>query len=235
MIVPELQKPGQVGSVRGGYEQWAKVYDHDANPLLALEEPHVHRVLGPVEGLRILDLGCGTGRHTSWLSASGARVTAVDFATSMLEQARRKTRDLNVSYVIHDLHDSLPFGAGTFDIVLSCLVLEHLESAAEFFADIYRVTAPGGRAVVSTVHPAMFLRGSQAQFTDPTTGDVVRPGSHAHSIGDCVMAAIDAGFELRGVEEFAPDAAFVSEYGRAQKYQDWPMLLLMHGLRPGNH
>jgi SAM-dependent methyltransferase len=234
MNVPELQKPGRVGSVRAGYDQWAKVYDHDANPLLALEEPHVQRILGRVDGLCILDLGCGTGRHTSWLAAAGAQVTAVDFATGMLLQARRKTQDFGVSYVIHDLHDSLPYRAGAFDVVLSCLVLEHLDSLADFFANIYQVTAPGGRTVVSTVHPAMFLRGSQAQFTDPSSGDVVRPGSHAHSIGDCVMAAIDAGFELRGVEEFAPDAAFVSVYSRAEKYQGWPMLLLMDGVRPGH-
>jgi hypothetical protein len=39
------------------------VYDHDANPLPALEEPIMHRAVGEVRSLNVLDLGCGTGRH----------------------------------------------------------------------------------------------------------------------------------------------------------------------------
>ena len=53
---------------------------HDANPLPALEE-----ALGGVRGRDVLDLSCGTGRHTAWMAETGARVTAVDFSENMLE------------------------------------------------------------------------------------------------------------------------------------------------------
>lgn len=85
-----------LSAVRDGYDRWARVYDHDANPLPALEAPHVRAAFGDVRGRDVLDLGCGTGRHTAWLAESGARVTAVDFSEGMLEHARRKVRAAHV-------------------------------------------------------------------------------------------------------------------------------------------
>jgi malonyl-CoA O-methyltransferase len=78
------------------------------------------------------------------------------------------------------------------------------------------------------MHPAMFLRGSQARFTDPTSGELVQPGSIAHSISDFVMAARRAGLRLTSIEEFSPDTDFAARYPRAEKYIGWPMLVVMH-------
>lgn len=213
--------------VRDGYDRWAPVYDHDANPLQALEEPHVRELLGDVRGLTVLDLGCGTGRHTLWLAAHGADVTAVDFSDGMLAEARRKPGADAVRFVVHDLHEPLPFADAAFDRVVSGLVLEHLHDLNGFFREAYRVLRPGGVAVVSGMHPAMMLRGTQARFTDPATGEVVRPGSQPHRLSDFVMAAVRAGFRLDHVGEFAPDAAFAEQYPRAGKYVGWPMLVTL--------
>ena len=76
--------------VREGYDRWARVYDHDANPLIGLEDPAVREAAGDVSGLAVLDLGCGTGRHALWMAAAGAIVTAVDFSAGMLTQAQAK-------------------------------------------------------------------------------------------------------------------------------------------------
>src|SRR5438552_4991460 len=96
-------------SIRAGYDRWALVYDHDANPLPALEEPFVREAVGEVRGLAVLDLGCGTGRHTVWLAAAGAFVTAVDYSDGMLAEARRKPGAADVRFLVHDLHEPLPF------------------------------------------------------------------------------------------------------------------------------
>jgi malonyl-CoA O-methyltransferase len=218
--------PDAVSSVRGGYDRWAAVYDHDANPLQGLEGPIVRAAVGDVRGLTVLDLGCGTGRHALWLAAAGAAVTGVDFSEGMLAEARRKPGAEAIRFIVHDLHLPLPFAA-EFDLVVSGLVLEHLRELDGFFAEARRVLRPGGRAVVSAMHPAMLLRGAQARFTDPATGEVVQPGSLAHSVGAFVMAAVRAGFRLTGVEEIAPDAAFAARYPRAAKYVGWPMLVVL--------
>jgi malonyl-CoA O-methyltransferase len=213
--------------VRGGYDRWAEVYDHDANPLQALEEPVVRRSVGAPRGLNALDLGCGTGRHALWLAAAGATVTAVDFSEGMLEEARRKPGAEQIRFLCHDVHSPLPLEGGKFDLVVSGLVLEHLRELDGFFREIKRVLKPNARAVVSAMHPAMFLRGSQARFTDPSTGELVQPGSIAHSIGAFVMAALRAGLRLTDIEEISPDAAFAEKYRRAEKYLGWPMLVVM--------
>lgn len=95
-----------------------------------------------------------------------------------------------------------------------------------FFAEVARVLKPGGRAVVSAMHPAMFLRGSQARFTDPVSGELVQPGSIAHTLGAFVMAAVKAGLHLASIEELAPDADFAATHPRAAKYIGWPMLVV---------
>jgi malonyl-CoA O-methyltransferase len=177
-------------AIRSGYDRWALVYDHDANPLIALEEPVVRAAIGDVRGMAVLDLGCGTGRHTTWLVARGAAVTAVDFSE------------------------------GT-------LLLEHLADLHAFFRETRRMLRNGGRAVVSAMHPAMFLRGSQARFTDPASQQVVQPGSVAHQLGDFVMAAIGAGFRIDAISEHAPDARLAGRCPRAEKYIGWPMLVVL--------
>jgi ubiquinone/menaquinone biosynthesis C-methylase UbiE len=215
-------------SIRAGYDRWALVYDRDANPLQALEEPRVHEALGDVRGLAVLDLGCGTGRHAVRLAAAGAHVTAVDFSDGMLAAARHKAGAEAMRFLVHDLHDRLPFADGAFDVMVSGLVLEHLRALAGFFGEARRVLRAGGRAVVSAMHPAMFLRGTQARFTDPGSGEVVVPGSFPHQIGDFVMAALRAGFRFDAIGEYAPDAPFAARYPRAEKYVGWPMLVVLH-------
>lgn len=218
-------------SVQEGYDRWAAVYDHDANPLQGLEEPHLRELVGEVRGRVVLDLGCGTGRHALWLARAGATVTAVDFSAGMLAEAQRKPGAESVTFVVHDLHTRLPLESETFDVVVSGLVLEHLRDLGGFFGEVRRLLKVGGRAVISAMHPAMLLRGVQARFTDPESGVVVQPGSLPHGVSDCVMAAVRAGLCVEHLGEHAPDAAFVRRFPRAEKYEGWPMLFVMRFVR----
>jgi malonyl-CoA O-methyltransferase len=224
--VAEPTRPGKA-AIQHGYDRWAEIYDQEENPLIGLEEPVVREALGDVAGLEALDLGCGTGRHALWLAGAGASVTAVDFSAGMMEKARAKPGAERVRFLVHDLHERLPFSDGAFDRVVSGLVLEHLKDLGAFFAESRRVLKPGGCAVVSGMHPAMFLRDVRARFHDPVTGEKVEPGSVEHGIGDYVMAAVRAGFALEGIVEQAPDAAYAARCSRAAKYVGWPMLLVL--------
>jgi malonyl-CoA O-methyltransferase len=203
------------------------VYERDANPLQALEEGPFRAAVGGVSGREVLELGCGTGRHSLWLAERGATVTALDFSDGMLAAARAKPGADAVDFRRHDLHDPLPYADARFDLVVSALVLEHLRELGGFFREARRVLKPAGRAVISAMHPAMFLRGAQARFTDPDSGELVVPGSFPHSVGAFVTAAVEGGFGIERVDEDTPDADLAARVPRAAKYVGWPMLVLM--------
>ncbi len=217
----------EVLAAQVGYDRWAAIYDGEDNALIALEEPEVARMLGDVRGLQVIDLGCGTGRHALPLAAAGARVTAVDFSEGMLAQARTKAGASDIRFIAHDLAARLPFEDGAFDRVVCGLVLEHMRDVAGLFAEMRRVCRPDGFVVASAMHPAMWLRGISARFSDPTTGRDTRPRSYRQSLSDYVMAARHTGLVIDEMVERAVDEALADRMERARKYLHWPMLVAM--------
>jgi malonyl-CoA O-methyltransferase len=216
---------------QAGYDRWAEFYDHEDNPLVQLEEQHIGPLVGEVAGLAVADIGCGTGRHSVRLAAAGARVTAIDFSEAMLQRARTKPESMNVNFLHHDLGNPLPLADAAFDVVLCCLVLDHIAHPDRFLAELCRVCKPRGHVVISVMHPAMSLRGVQARFIDPGSGRRVSPASHFHLMSDYLMAARRANLALAHVSEHLVDAALAARSPRAGKYLGWPMLLLMRFTR----
>ncbi|MFO0973996.1 MAG: class I SAM-dependent methyltransferase [Phycisphaerae bacterium] len=214
-------------STRDGYDRWASIYDDEDNPLIALEEPRIDALLGPVRGLSVADLGCGTGRHAVRLAAAGAAVTAFDFSEGMLTRARARPGAAAVTWVVHDLARAVPLADRAVDRVVCGLVLDHVADLAHFFREARRICRTDGRIVVSIMHPAMMLRGVQARFTDPETGRETRPDSQPHQVCDYVVAALGAGLRFDHLSEHAVDATLAARSPRAAKYLGWPMLLLM--------
>ncbi len=218
-------------SARDGYDRWAPVYDHDGNPLVALDERVVPPLLGDIRGRAVLELACGTGRHTVRLADAGARVTAVDFSRGMLAEAKKRLCDREVTFVEADLARPLPFPDASFDLVLCCLALEHLRDLDPLFVEVKRVLASGGAFVCSDMHPAMRLRGNQANFDDPHDGTEVRLEGFEHPVSSYVMAALGAGLRVERVEEHKGDGALADRWPRAAKYLGWPMLFAMRAAR----
>ncbi len=217
----------RVLSTRDGYDRWSEIYDQEINPLVVIEEPLVAGLLGAVRDLDVLDVGCGTGRHALRLAGEGARVTGVDFSTGMLDRARAKSGAASVRFMAQDAAGPLPFEGGSFDRVLSCLVLDHVRDLPGFFSELRRVSRRDGFVVVSVMHPAMMLKGVQARFQDPQTRVEVRPESVANQISDYVRGATAAGLRILEISEHAADAALVAKAPRAEKYLGWPLLFLM--------
>ena len=70
------------------FDTWAQVYDEQPNPLLALEQRFLTRMLPDVAGLDVLDAGCGTGRWLQLLAPQRpASLLGVDISPQMLERA----------------------------------------------------------------------------------------------------------------------------------------------------
>jgi len=133
----------------------------DSRPYNALyERPAMLDLLPPIDGLRLLDAGCGAGWYAAELAARGAVVTAVDSSAAMIEHARaRCTSSLShagrVELRVADLAQPLSFAADTsFDGIVSSLVLHYLRDWAPTLAEFRRILKPTGWLLFSTHHPA---------------------------------------------------------------------------------
>ena len=102
---------------------------------------------GPPPHARVLDLGAGTGLFAAMVRAAhpDTRLTLVDLAPGMLDEARRRfAGTADVAYVVGDYAAALP--DGPFDLVVSALSIHHLDDAAKrrLFAAVRAALVPGG-------------------------------------------------------------------------------------------
>lgn len=114
--------------------------------------------LGLRAGERLLDLGCGGGRHAFEAARRGARVVAVDADDSEVRTVRdtlgamvdagQIRADVGAGAVRGDAL-SLPFADGAFDRVIAAEVLEHIPHDAAAMAELSRVLRPGGTMAVT--------------------------------------------------------------------------------------
>jgi len=180
-----------------GYASWAGTYDVLPNPLIRVEEPAVRRFLGDVAPGRALDAACGTGRHAAFLAARGHRVMGVDTSPAMLAHARIRVPEaaLAVGCLV-----ALPIPSASIDLAVCALALMHLPELRPAVAELARIVRPGGRIVLSDLHPTTLLLGGGALFqgADGTFG---RVAGWVHRLEDYVAAFTATGLEIRACVE----------------------------------
>lgn len=97
---------------------------------------------------RIFELGCGNGAVANHLTALGYELTGIDPSKEGIQWANRSFPKLNLKE--GSAYDDLASVYGTFPMVLSLEVIEHLYDPRKFATNLKALTAPGGWAVVST-------------------------------------------------------------------------------------
>jgi SAM-dependent methyltransferase len=105
---------------------------------------------GPASRERALDFGCGVGRCALALKEHYASVVGVDIARSMIERARRLSRDApEIEYIVNARRDLRFLDDGSFDLAYSNIVLQHMEPtySTGYLRELVRVTRWGGALV----------------------------------------------------------------------------------------
>lgn len=141
-----------VASEKGRRKGGPKAWDNESflakgREYVELTRPGWEGATGPV-----LEVGCGAGRVTTALASVFPKIVAVDVSPAMLERARTLCTAPNVEFVEGD-GVTLP-GSG-YGLVFSTQVIQHISTDAlpGVFAEIGRVLAPGGRAVLHIPEP----------------------------------------------------------------------------------
>lgn len=104
-------------------------------------------------GARVLDLGTGVGRWAHWFAERGAaEVIGIDLERHRLSLARERKRSPRIDYQQMTV-DGLAFASGTFDVVNTVTVLQHVDddTKAKAIDEVARVLRPGGRAILFEV------------------------------------------------------------------------------------
>lgn len=92
---------------------------------------------------KVLDVGCGAGLLTNFLSTKGHQVSGIDISQKSLDIAKKKDKTRSVEYVCASAY-ALPFENESFDVVTAMDVLEHVEDPQKLIAESSRVLKKGG-------------------------------------------------------------------------------------------
>jgi 2-polyprenyl-3-methyl-5-hydroxy-6-metoxy-1,4-benzoquinol methylase len=98
-------------------------------------------------GDKVLEIGCGIGTVVFELSRQGYDVTGTDISQVAIEYGRAKYRGIHLEVLPAE---ELPFGAGTFDVVLSFDLFEHIARIDRHVSEVQRVLKPSGYYLFQT-------------------------------------------------------------------------------------
>ena len=130
------------------YGRIAQYYDAVLEPLNAPLRRIAVAFHPPVPGMRVLDVGCGTGAHLDAYVESGAVCTGIDMSPAMLAVARGR---LGTTATL-DIGDAtnLPYSDDAFDLTFTAMFLHELDPGVRttILDEMLRVTDPAGRVLV---------------------------------------------------------------------------------------
>ncbi|MBT8200604.1 MAG: class I SAM-dependent methyltransferase [Acidimicrobiia bacterium] len=185
-------------------------------------DPLFWKVVGDIEDLEVLDIGCGTGRVMELVKGQASRVVGIDSSRELLADAAHFG-----DVVEGELPSLSEIPTDGFDIAYAVLVLEHLPALAELFTEVVRVVRSGGAFVVVLNHPWSTSPGS-APVVDPIDGEVLwrvgqylstgwhdEPVADKHlrffhrSVGVLLSEAASAGLSMEILHEQGPPATSI--------------------------
>lgn len=196
-------------AVVDAYRRWAPCYDQETG-LSALDELAV-AALGPRGGGRLLDAGCGTGRRLP----KGDGAVGCDLSMPMLRAGRRAGRVVNADIA------RLPFADASFELVWCRLVVGHLPSLAEPYAEFARVCRPGGRIVITDLHPDAARADMRRTFVD-ADGNAGEVPHYRHDADTHLTAVAAAALKVDRMEDWVigpPIRRFFEAAGDLDRYE----------------
>jgi cytosine/adenosine deaminase-related metal-dependent hydrolase/ubiquinone/menaquinone biosynthesis C-methylase UbiE len=202
------------------FDIWAQVYDEQPNPLLALEQRFLSRMLPDVSGLDVLDAGCGTGRWLQVLASHRpASLVGVDASPEMLRRASAKLGTKSTLRL--GGCTALPVQSATADLILASFILSYLDSLDIFARELHRVARPGANIFLTDMHPdtaisrnwkRTFKANDMEEHVQARTYSLKQITDAFQSCGFELLTRIEPGFD-------SPEKATFEQNGKLESYE----------------
>ncbi len=149
------------------YNLWSDSYDLEKNFLIDLERISISPRSRAIELYlkdyeSVLDIGCGTGRHSQALSERFKRYLGIDVSVGMLSRAKEKNPKIAKSFLAKSFFDVTDHES--FDFLHSSLSLMHFEDLDHFFNRAFELLKPGGVIYIVDADPQLLNLGSSPNF-----------------------------------------------------------------------
>ncbi|HEY7485691.1 MAG TPA: class I SAM-dependent methyltransferase [Streptosporangiaceae bacterium] len=207
--------------VRAGYGEWVGTYEQTVEDVMdialldELTEPRWSSVR------RALDLACGTGRTGAWLRRHGVTaIDGVDLTPEMLAVARSRG---GYDRLIEADATATGLDAETYDLVVACLMDEHLPDVRPLYREAARVSTGDAHLVLVTFHPQFIMvSGMPTHFTNGD-GEPVAIATHVHLLSDHIMAGLRAGWTLVEAREGVIDDRWLAVKPKWERFRGHPI------------
>jgi ubiquinone/menaquinone biosynthesis C-methylase UbiE len=190
--------------VNEAYNLWAESYDTVKNKTRDLELTVGQSILKNNKYSKIIELGCGTGKNTEWLSEKCDSIIGVDFSSEMLAIAKSKINSKNIQFLKADILQEWNFDRVSADLITSSLVLEHIKDLDFIFSQANKTLKQNGLFYLCELHPFKQYIGSKARFE--LNDNIIELETYIHHISDYLQSAIKNNFELVNFNEWFDSA-----------------------------
>ena len=187
-------------SIEKAYNIWANQYDTNENRTRDLDKKSTIETLSNYDFENVLELGCGTGKNTSWLLKKAKRIIGLDFSQEMLNKAQAKLSDKRITFKKADLKNSWEVANSSTDLITCSLTLEHIEDLNHIFNEAYNKLNENGIFFISELHPFKQYSGSKAKYE--TENGTKELEVYIHHISEYTDKAKNNGFKLLEVKEW---------------------------------
>jgi len=148
---------------------------HDLNPA---RFGYFERVARSLDGVRVLEVGCGGGILAESFARAGSLITGVDLSEPSLRVARRHSRSNNLVIDFAAARgESLPFADSSFDVVVSADFLEHVSDLDQVVGECARALKPGGLFLYDTINRTLRARVIAVWLLERVLG-LIPPNTH---------------------------------------------------------
>ena len=148
-------------------DNYTKISDPENDNIYQQFKDVLWDCLGDISGLKVLDLGCGSGWLSKLMVESGATVHGIDGSSELLKRAR----DIcpQVEFIEHDLSHGLPEDKMKFDRIVAHMVLMDIPDIDELIKSVRHLIQKNGKFIFTMTHPCFFNFKSKI---DPGTGEL---------------------------------------------------------------